>query len=61
MSEHEAHADHDHSEGNASHDAAQAASWLARGGLLALAGFGLLVVIMIIANAKEPYGGPLEA
>ena len=36
-------------------------SWLGHATLLALAAFGLIVVIMIIANAKEPYGGPLEA
>ena len=56
----------DHKDSNGTEDepsggAAHTLSSAAHIGLLALAGFGFLVVVMIIANAKEPYGGPLEA
>ena len=58
MSDHE---DSNGTEDEASGGAAHTLSSAAHIALLALAGFGLLVVVMIIANAKEPYGGPLEA
>lgn len=58
MSDHEGS---NNTEDEASGGAADTLSSAAHIALLALAGFGLLVVVMIIANAKEPYGGPLEA
>ena len=38
-----------------------ALSSITHAAFFALAAFGLVVAIMIVMNAKEPYGGPLEA
>jgi hypothetical protein len=32
-----------------------------RAGVALLAGIGLFSVLIVIANAREPYGGPFEA
>jgi hypothetical protein len=41
--------------------APRGARWTIRAAILGLAGLGLLTIWGMIASAREPYGGPLEA